>query len=279
VVAGGRAPLGRSVDASFAADLRAGRVPTGPGEVVLDQRTARDQGFGVGDQVRIVASDGEPRTVTVAGILDSPEIPNAVVLVGSDPATARRLFARNTDQISYLEVHGAAGVGEQELRDRVATALGPGYQAFTETALAAERARNATPTESGNTQIFLVAGVVALFAGMFLIRNTFTIILASRARELALLRCVGASRAQLRRSVLLESSIVGALASLVGLVVGVGLASGLGALLRSADEAVADVTGPTRILPRTIAVALAVGIGTAVVSAWGPARRAARVPR
>jgi putative ABC transport system permease protein len=278
VVAGGRAPLGRSVDASFADDLRAGRVPTRPGEVVLDQRTARDQGFGVGDQVRIVASGGEPRTVTVAGILDSPEIPDAVVLVGSDPATARRLFARNTGQISYLEVHGAAGVGEQELRDRVATALGPGYQAFTETALAAERARNATPTESGNTQIFLVASVVALFAGMFLIRNTFTIILASRARELALLRCVGASRAQLRRSVLLESSIVGALASLVGLVVGVGLASGLGALLRSADEAVADVTGPTRILPRTIAVALAVGIGTAVVSAWGPARRATRVP-
>jgi hypothetical protein len=127
--------------------------------------------------------------------------------------------------------------GEQELRDRVATALGPDYQAFTQTALAAERARNATPTESGNTQIFLAASVVASFAGMFLIRNTFTIILASRARELALLRCVGASHAQLRRSVLLESSIVGTLASLVGLVVGIGLASGLGALLRRWPDA------------------------------------------
>jgi putative ABC transport system permease protein len=278
VVGGGRAPLGRSVDASFAEELRAGRLPSGPGEVVLDQRTARDQGFGVGDQVRIVVSGGQPRTVTVTGVLDAPEIPEAVVLVGFDPATARRLLARDTGQIGYLEVRGAAGVDEQALRDRVATALGPGYQAFTDTELAVERARNATPTQSGDTQFFLVASAVALVAGMFLIRNTFTIVLASRARELALLRCVGASRAQLRRSVLLQSSVVGALASLVGLVAGIGLASGLGALLRSADEAVTDVTGTTRVLPRTVAVALAVGVGTAVVSAWGPARRATRVP-
>ena len=278
VVGGGRAPLGRSVDASFAGQLRAGRLPGGAGEVVIDRRTARDQGFGVGDRVRVIASGGQPRTVTVVGVLASPEIPDAVVLVGFDPATARRLLARDPGEISYLEVRGAPGVGERQLRDRVAAALGPGYQAFTETALAAERARNASPTESGTTQIFLVAGAVAVFAGMFLIRNTFTVVLAGRARELALLRCVGASRGQLRRSVLLQSSVVGALASLAGLALGIGLASALGALLRSADEAVADVTGGTRILPRTVAVALAVGVGTAVASAWGPARRATRVP-
>ena len=120
--------------------------------------------------------------------------------------------------------------------------------------------------------------MVALFVGMFLIRNTFTIVLASRTRELALLRCVGASRAQLRRSVLLQAAAVGALASLAGLLAGVALAQGLGALLRSADEAVVDVTGPTRVLPRTVVVALAVGVGTTMVSAWSPARRATRVP-
>jgi putative ABC transport system permease protein len=129
-VIGVRAPLGRSIDPSFAGSLRAGRVPTGPGEVVIDQTTADDQRFGVGDQVRILPSGGEPRTVTVAGILESPEIPDAVVLVGFDPATARRLLAPG-DQVSYLEVQGADGVGEQELRDRLAAALGPGYQAFT----------------------------------------------------------------------------------------------------------------------------------------------------
>jgi putative ABC transport system permease protein len=277
VVGGGRAPLGRSVDASLATELRAGRLPGGPGEIVIDWRTARDQRFGVGDRVRVVASGGEPRTVTVAGVLDSPEVPDAVVLVGYDPATARRLLAPGSDRVSYLEVHAAAGVGAQQLRDRLAAALGPGYQVFTGTELAAERARNATPTEGGDTQVFLVAGVVALLTGAFLIRNTFGIVLASRTRELALLRCLGASRAQLRRSVLVQSSVLGALASLAGLVVGVGLGAVFGVLLRSSDETIAEVTGATRVAPRTVALSLVVGVGTALVSAWGPARRAGRV--
>jgi putative ABC transport system permease protein len=278
VVGGGRAPLGRSIDGSFAGRLRAGRVPGGPGEVVIDRRTALDHRFGVGDRVRVVASGGEPRTVTVAGVVDAPEIPDAVVLVGYDPATARRLLAPASGRVSYLEVHAATGVGAGQLRDRLAAALGPGYQLFTGAELAAERARNATPTEGGDTQIFFVAGVVALLTGMFLIRNSFGIVLASQARELALLRCLGASRAQLRRSVLVQSSILGAVASLAGLVLGIGLGAGFGVLLRSTDEAIAGVTGATRVAPRTVAVAVAVGVGTALVSAWGPARRAGRVP-
>jgi putative ABC transport system permease protein len=277
VVGGGRAPLGRSIDASFTGDLRAGRVPAHGGEVVLDRATAQQQSFGVGDQVRVLVA-GEPPRATVVGILDAREIPDAVVLVGFDPATARRLLAPDPGHVGYLEIRAGAGVGVEALHDRVASALGPGYQAFTSGQLAAERARNASPSEGGNGQIFFVASVVALFVGMFLIRNTFTIVLASRTRELALLRCIGASRAQLRRSVLLQAVVVGALASLAGLLAGVALAHGLGALLASADEAVVDVTGPTRILPRTVVVALAVGVGTAVVSAWSPARRATRVP-
>jgi putative ABC transport system permease protein len=278
VVGGGRAPLGRSVDGSFAPRLRAGRVPGGPGEIVIDRRTAREQRFAVGERVRVVASGGEPRTVTVVGVLDAPEVPDGVVLVGYDPATARRLLAQSPGQISYLEVHGAAGVGAEQLRDRLAAALGPGYQLFTGTELAAERARNATPTEGGDTQLFLVAGVVALLTGVFLIRNSFGIVLASRTRELALLRCLGASRAQLRRSVLVQAATVGGFASVAGLVAGIGLGSGFGVLLRSTDEAVTGVTGATRVEPRTVVVALVVGIGTALVSAWGPSRRAGRVP-
>ena len=278
VVGGGRAPLGRSVDGSFAGRLRAGRLPGGPGEVVIDRRTAHDQRLGVGDRVGVVASGGEPRTVTVVGVLDAPEVPDAVVLVGFDPATARRLLAPGPGQVSYLEAHAAAGVGAEQLRDRLGAALGPGYQLFTGTELAAERARNATPSEGGDTQFFFVAGVVALLTGMFLIRNSFGIVLAARIRELTLLRCLGASRAQLRRSVLVQAAIVGGLASLAGLVAGVGLGAGFGVLLRSTDEAVAGVTGATRVEPRTAVAALVVGIGTALVSAWGPARRAGRVP-
>jgi putative ABC transport system permease protein len=276
-VVGARAPLGRSIDPSFAGDLRAGRLPARPGELVVDPRTARDQRFGVGDQVRIIVSGAEPQAATVVGILDSVEIPDAVVLIGLDPATATRLLAPAKDRVSFLEVHGAAGVGEQELRDRVAAALGPGYQAFTEAALTAERARNATPGESADQTIFLAAGVVALFVGTFLIRNTFSIVLASRTRELALLRCVGASRGQLRRAVLLESAVLGALAGAAGLLFGTWLAWALGGLVLSVNEAIVDVDAGVRVQPRTVALALAVGVGTALVSAWSPARRATRV--
>jgi putative ABC transport system permease protein len=273
-VIGDRAPLGRSVDASFAAQLHAGRVPSAPGEIVIDRTTADDQGFGVGDRVRVIASGGGPRTVTVAGVLDSPELTDAVVLVGFDPATARRLLAP-PGTVGYIEVHAAVGVGEQTLRDRVAAGLGPGHQVFTGATLAAER----TKPDSLIGQILLIASAVALFAGSFLIRNTFSIILAARTRELALLRCVGAGRGQLRRAILLESSIVGALAAGLGLVLGVAIAWVLGGLLHSGGAIVADVAGSTpRILPRTVAISLAVGVITAVFSAWAPARRVTRVP-
>ncbi len=127
-------------------------------------------------------------------------------------------------------------------------------------------------------RIAVVAAVVALFVGAFVIRNTFTIILAGRARELALLRCVGASRAQVRRSALLEAAVVGALASLGGLAFGVVVAWGLAVLFQGSGELRVDVTGTVpRILPRTVVVALAVGIVTAMVSAWSPARHASRV--
>jgi putative ABC transport system permease protein len=273
-VISGRAPLGRSVDGSFAADLHAGRVPAAPGEIVVDRATADEHGFGVGDRVRVIASGAEPRTVTIAGVLESPEFTDAVVLVGFDPATARRLLAP-PGTVGYIEVHAAAGVGEQALRDRVAAGLGPGYQVFTGATLAAER----TKPDSLISQILFIASAVALFAGSFLIRNTFSIVLAGRTRELALLRCVGAGRGQLRRAILLESAIVGALAAGLGLVLGVGIAWVLGGLLHSGGAIVADVTGSApRILPRTVAIALAVGVLTAVVSAWAPARRVTRVP-
>ncbi|MCP9970991.1 ABC transporter permease [Actinomadura madurae] len=212
-VDGGRAPLGRSIDASFVPDLRAGRVPGRAGEIVVDRATADDEGIGVGDRVRILVSGGEPRGVAVVGVLDSPEFTDEVALVGFDPATARRLLGAS-GTVGFIEVHAAPGIGERRLRDGVASALGGGHQAFTGAALASERTR----PDDLIRQILLVASAVALFTGAFLIRNTFSITLAARTRELALLRCVGAGRGQLRRSILLEAAIVGAVAAALGLV-------------------------------------------------------------
>jgi putative ABC transport system permease protein len=274
--AAGREPIARTVDRSFAGSLRAGRVPAGPAEVVVDPTTAATLRIRVGDRVRVVSSGGAPEAVTVVGLLAPPEQPGAA-FVGLHPSAARDLLPR-PDLVSFIEVRAAPGVTQRELRDRVAATLDGEYAVSTGADLDAELARAAEPPPLF-AQLFLIASLVALFIGTFLIRNTYTIVLASRSRELALLRCVGAGRGQLRRAVLLEAAIVGAAASLGGLVLGVAVGWGLGSLLEAGGAVAVDVTGPTpQVLPRTVAVALAVGTLTALVSAWSPARRATRVP-
>jgi putative ABC transport system permease protein len=147
------------------------------------------------------------------------------------------------------------------------------------TKLTAELAATAAEGPDFIGAVLLIASVVALFLATFLIRNTYTIILAVRSRELALLRCVGASRAQLARSVLLEAAIVGALAAVAGLLLGIGIAKGLAVLLQIGGAITVDVIGsPSQIMPRTVLVALEVGIVVASVSAWRPVRRSTRVP-
>ena len=272
----GREPVARTVDPSFAGSLRAGRVPGGPAEVVIDPATAAALNIRVGQRVRVVVSGRAPEPVTVVGLLGAPELAGAA-FVGLHPSAARYLLPR-ADQVSFVEVRAAPGVAQRDLRNRIAAALGGQYAASTGADLDAELARAAEPP-SLFARLFLIASLVALFIGTFLIRNTYTIVLASRARELALLRCVGADRRQLRRAVLLEAAIVGAVASLGGLALGVALGLGVASLLEAGGAITVDVTGRTpHVLPRTIAVALAAGIVTALVSAWRPARRATLVP-
>jgi putative ABC transport system permease protein len=272
----GREPVARTVDASFTGSLRAGRVPTGPAEVVTDPATAATLRIRLGDRVRVVSSGGAPQAVTVVGLLEPPEGAGAA-FVGVHPSAARDLLPR-PDLVSFVEVRAAPGVTQRELLDRVAAALDGAYAASTGADLDAELARAAEPPALV-ARIFLIASLVALFLAAFLIRNTYTIVLAARARELALLRCVGADARQLRRALLLEAVIVGAAASLGGLALGVGVGWGVASLLEAGGAVAVDVTGRTpQVLPRTVAVALAVGILTAVVSALRPARRATRVP-
>src|SRR5439155_5648353 len=115
----------------------------------------------------------------------------------------------------------------------------------------------------------------ALFVGAFIIFNTFSILVTQRTRELALLRALGATGKQVRRSVLAEAAIVGVAASAVGLVAGFGIAIGLQALLRGFG--IELPTTSTQLLPRTIIAALIVGVGTTLCSSIAPAIRASRV--
>ena len=142
--------------------------------------------------------------------------------------------------------------------------------------VAAESTNQINKALSFFSTALLVFAFISLFVGGFTIFNTFSIIVGQRTRELALLRIVGASRRQVFRSVLLEAGLTGLVASLIGLGLGVLAAVGLSALLKAVG--ITLPTGPLVFLPRTVVVALVVGVGVTLVSAISPARRAVRIP-
>jgi putative ABC transport system permease protein len=277
--AGPGEPLGRSIGPSFAPDLTAGHAPAGPSEVVIDRASADREGFGIGDRVQVVTASSGPQTFTVAGILDAPQFKGAT-LAGFDLPTAQRLLNRQR-QLDTIDVQAAGGVDQVTLRNRVAAVIDPGLEAVTGGALASEQAAHLEEELDLVSKLVLVFGLVALLIGAFIIHNTFSILVAQRTRELALLRCLGASRRQVRNSVLVESVIVGLVAGTAGLLLGVAVAAGLRALLASTRGLRASAGLPWQVpvlAPRTVVVALVAGTLVTALSALAPARRATRVP-
>jgi putative ABC transport system permease protein len=257
--------------------LVAGRAPAGPTEMVLNRALADDTGYGVGDTAAVDTRAGE-RRFTVVGILaysgDRSSIAG-VTVVTFDLPTARALL---TDGRGYDEVLVAAADGTDagQLRDRVRAALPAGLEAITGTQLADEQASDVGEALNFFSTFLLVFAAVALFVGAFIIVNTFTILIAQRTRELALMRALGASRWQVTRAVLVEATLVGVLASTIGLGLGVLTALGIKALFNGIGFGLPDA--PTVIAARTVIAAFAVGVGVTVVAALLPARRAAAVP-
>ena len=244
----------------------------------MDTLTARKYGFAVGDRVRVLLQTGA-KEFSLVGLIGFGEADNlaGATLAGFDLPTAQRLFDK---QGRYDEINVVAdeGVSQTELRDRVAAAIAdPRYETLTREEYAKANAQSISDTIGRflGTALLAFAGV-ALLVGAFLIFNTFTIVLAQRTRELALLRCLGASRRQVLNSVLLESAVVGLIASVVGLGAGVLVAIGLRRLLEAFGGELP--TTSLQVLPRTVIVALAVGIGITLISAVMPALKATRVP-
>jgi putative ABC transport system permease protein len=258
--------------------LRSGRMPTGSDEVVMDALTARKYGFAVGDRVKVLLQGGA-KEFDLVGLIGFGQADNlaGATLAGFDLPTAQELLDKK-GRYDEINVLGDGGVSQTQLRDRVAAAIAdPRYEALTRQEYAKKSAQSISDTIGRflGTALLAFAGV-ALLVGAFLIVNTFTIVLAQRTRELALLRCLGATRRQVLGSVLLESTVVGVIASLVGLGMGVVVALGLRRLLEAFGGELP--TTSLQLLPRTVIVSLAVGIGITLLSSLLPALKATRVP-
>ncbi|WP_327240200.1 ABC transporter permease [Streptomyces sp. NBC_01318] len=252
-----------------------GTGPVGDGRIALDKETAKKGKYKVGDRVR-VATNGPVKEYTLAGIFTTED--GAVNAGGSlvlfDTPVAQQLYLK-PGWFQDITVTAAAGASDQKLLDAVEPLLPKDATARTGKVLADEQAKQ-IESGLGNLNTMLLAfAAIALFVGIFLIANTFTVLVAQRTKELALLRAVGASRRQVKRSVLLEAAVVGALASVIGFLLGLGLATGL----RSAMSLIGGKipAGPLVISPVAVGAALGVGILITVLAAWLPARRAAKI--
>jgi putative ABC transport system permease protein len=280
VTTGGAPTLGVSAgkarELSSAFVLRSGSIPSGPNQVAVDARTASKQGFKVGDQVKVL-SQGPTRSYTVSGIVGFGEADN---LAGATLAVfelkAAQQVLDSEGRFNEIDVVGQPGVTPEQLRDRIAAAIPTKYESVTgadQARRSAEQLQDALGFFS--TALLAFAGV-ALFVGAFLIFNTFSIIVAQRSHELALLRCLGASRRQVLGSVLLESGVVGLIASAVGLGLGVLIALGLRGVLGAVGIDL-PTTG-TRFEARTVIVSMVIGVVITLVSSFMPALKATRVP-
>ncbi|MER6122719.1 FtsX-like permease family protein [Streptomyces sp. NPDC001795] len=254
-----------------------GQAPKSENEVLVDSETARRAGYKVGDTVRL-SIDGPVLTPKIAGIFstDDGNVAAGGSLTLFDTATAQRLFHK-TGSYDEIDVKAASGTSQTALQDAIDKIV-PKDIGSTTTGkqLADDQAQQISEATSSLRTTLLVFAGIALFVGTFIIANTFTMLVAQRTKELALLRAVGASRRQVTRSVLIEAFVVGAVAAVTGLVAGIGIGAGLRSLVGRLGGTVPD--GPLVISPGTVVAALAVGILITVLAAWLPGRRAAKIP-
>jgi putative ABC transport system permease protein len=251
-----------------------GDKPQSDDEIAIDKGTADEFGFKVGDEVT-VAGRAPAKAYDVAAITtlgDSENLAGSRLVLFTLPEGQRVTGHDGYDDIS---VAAAGGTTPEELKAAIAGALGPEFAVRTGKEQAEKQAQDLSDALGFIRTALLVFAAVALLVGSFLIFNTFSVTVAQRTKEFALLRTLGASRGQVLRSVLAETFVIGVLASLIGIACGLALAPGLAALLSSFGI---DLGATSTVLePRTVIAGLLVGIVATVVSGFVPARRATRI--
>jgi putative ABC transport system permease protein len=255
--------------------LVAGRAPQADDEVVINKAGADQGNFAVGDSATVLVHAG-PQRLRIVGVVkfgtaDSIASGNGVLFT---QAAAQRLMAE-PGRFDDISVVADQGVSQEQLRDRLAVAL-PGADVVTGKAIVAENDRTIKKELKSLNEVLLAFALIALFVGSFIIYNTFSILVAQRGKEMALLRAIGASRRQVLGSVLLEAVVVGLIAALLGVAAGVGVAVGLRALL--SGFGIEIPAGGIVLAPRTVLVSLLTGVLVSAASAVLPARKAAKAP-
>jgi putative ABC transport system permease protein len=280
VSTGGAPPLGFSVDPRYnqfnPTILTAGTWPRGPGQVAIDNHTASENGYRVGDSIGVEAnSPARPFRITGIAKFAGINSTGGATFALFAPETAQKLFGK-VGQLDYIRIQSKAGVSKSQLINEIKPLL-PATATVRDVQAQVKEDRKSLGGFIDFLRYALLAfAFVALFVGSFVIANTLSITIAQRTREFATLRTIGASRRQVLWAVVLEALIVGFVASVVGLFLGLGLAKILNKLFVAVGIDLPQ--GNTVFATRTIVVSLVVGTLITVIASLRPARRATRVP-
>ena len=255
--------------------LTSGAWAKGPDQIVIDTGTAKEHHYQVGDSI-VAKADGPLRrfTITGTGKLGGATI-GALTLAAFDLPTAQAILHKQ-GRFDEIDVAAAKGVSQAQLARRLTPLLPANSQLKTSDEQARQGAKQVSSGLSSVRTFLLVFGGIALFVGAFVIFNTISITVAQRARELATLRTLGASRRQVLRSVVIETLIIGVVASAIGMLAGLGLAKGLDALFTALGAELPKAG--TVLAGRTVAISIATGTLVTLLAGLFPAIRATRVP-
>jgi putative ABC transport system permease protein len=272
--------IGTSYDAANARfsplKLKAGDWPEGGEQVAIDAGTAKKEHYKVGDSV-VVATAGEKHTYEISGTASYGDVDS--LGFGSiavwDLETAQKVLDRE-GRYDGISIAAKPGTSSTELVKAVEPLI-PASLQVKDSAKQAKDDAEKLNDGMGKIRMFLLGfGGIALLVGAFVIFNTLSITVAQRTREFATLRTLGGSRKQVMRSVKLEGLVIGLLASVIGLVAGLGISKGMIALFSALGVDLPEAS--TVVQSRTVIVSLLLGTGITLLASILPARRATRVP-
>nr|WSS69382.1 FtsX-like permease family protein [Streptomyces sp. NBC_01175] len=260
----------RSMEITF------GHAPRGPTEAMIDADTAEKHHLKLGDEVRTIAVTGDIKA-KISGIASFTVTNPGAAVVYLDTATAQQKLLGAPDVFTHVSVTAEAGVGDTELKKSVAAALDDPAAYKLQTQKEAADANKDSMGSFLDVMKYAMLGFagIAFLVGIFLIVNTFSMLVAQRTREIGLMRAIGSSRKQVNRSVLVEAVLLGVVGSVLGVAAGIGLAVGLMKLMGAIGMELS--TKDLTIAWTTPVTGVALGIVVTVLAAYVPARRAGKV--
>jgi putative ABC transport system permease protein len=256
-------------------DLTSGQAPHGPDQALVDHDTAKKKHLKIGDTIRVITASGQFQA-HITGIVTFRTTNPGAALFYFDTATAQQKMLGKPDVFTSVQLDAEPGVSDTQLKKSVTSSLGTQHYKI-------QTKAEATKENKSDLGSFLdvikyamlgFAGI-AVLVGIFLIVNTFSMLVAQRTREIGLMRAVGASRRQVNRSVLVEAVLLGVVGSVLGVGGGIGLAIALMWLMGKAGMHLD--TSELTVKAATPIIGLALGIVVTVLAAYLPARRAGKV--